>query len=91
MENTQKNAASSLSSKDLFGRWIPVCQELPDAELSVMLCLDAQEVVSGHYDGKSWFMSEGYEIGSEDGQEVTHWCHYPDPPNVGQDESRNLV
>jgi hypothetical protein len=58
------------------GRWIPVAEEMPDADMAVLICCpDADEPVwIGWTDGELWRTTVGKRV------EVSHWRPLPEPP-----------
>ena len=60
-------------------RWIPVDEEMPDADTTVLLALSNGEVEPGFLD------CDGFRYVSAELIEdfpVTHWADYPEPPVV---------
>jgi hypothetical protein len=59
--------------------WTPVSEQLPDADLSVLIATDTsvhhEPVWVGYFDGETW-----REVNGEPAF-VTHWMPFPDPPN----------
>jgi hypothetical protein len=61
-------------------RWIPVRNEMPDADLSVLIHNNdrhfSEPVWIGYYDGECWRSAAGEPV-----RRVTHWKHLPEPPS----------
>lgn len=59
--------------------WIPVTQELPDSDLTVLIaCADGNEPVwTGYHNGTEWLTVEGSSFIT-----VTHWMPLPEPPSL---------
>ena len=56
-------------------RWVPVDDELPDDEMTVILCADG-EPWTGFREGAMWYYVSGDPVFAA----VTHWCEFPEVP-----------
>lgn len=57
--------------------WIPACDDVPDDEISVLLCLNGcDRPFVGHKLGDQWFDDRGHEVPGE----VTYWADLPEVP-----------
>lgn len=62
--------------------WKAVTEELPDDDTTVLMATTTSEPVwPGFRDGDRWRDMSGWPL--PDGT-VTHWMHFPDPPEVGK-------
>jgi len=60
--------------------WRKVEDELPDADMSVLIALAKGEVEAGYFDGEVWRFENGVAIGYDENY-VTRWSHYPCHPD----------
>ncbi len=58
-------------------RWVPVREDLPDEEMTVILCVDG-EPWTGFRENGNWLYVSGDPISGK----VTHWCEFPEVPDV---------
>ena len=61
--------------------WISVNDNLPDSQRQVIIYTDFGGILTGCYDGDTWF-SYGFNTGEEGSRDlvVTHWQELPDVP-----------
>ncbi len=56
-------------------QWVDATEELPDADITVLVAGDFDgQVWLGYFDGEDWQSVEGGKI------DVTHWAEVPSPP-----------
>ena len=60
-------------------RWIPVHQQLPDDDITVLIADTEHDVTLGFHDGDDGWR---YCNGSRVGDPVTHWAEIPAAPNA---------
>jgi hypothetical protein len=58
--------------------WIPTEEEMPDADLEVIISLDNEETTAGFYNGESWHYLDAGKI---ECHEVLYWAEFPESPN----------
>ena len=56
-------------------RWVPVLDELPDDDMTVIMCVDG-EPWTGFMEAGQWHYVSGNPV---DGK-VTFWCEFPEVP-----------
>jgi hypothetical protein len=63
--------------------WISVNDNLPDSPRQVLIYTDFGGILTGCYDGDTWF-SYGFNTGEEGSRDlvVTHWRELPDQPRM---------
>ncbi|MEY4246326.1 MAG: hypothetical protein RLZZ245_3911 [Verrucomicrobiota bacterium] len=60
-------------------RWIPVADELPDDDQTVLIADSESEVEIGFLDGPNgWRLANGARVPAP----VTHWAELPEPPHL---------
>ncbi|TWU18021.1 DUF551 domain-containing protein [Allorhodopirellula heiligendammensis] len=59
-------------------RWIDASEQLPDADIDVMVKIDDESVPIwiGHHDGEVWYVDDSWH------EAVTHWAEMPFGPEV---------
>lgn len=57
--------------------WIHVSDQLPDCDTTVMTYepSSCEPIWPGYHDGEVWLDINGGRL-----REVTHWMHFPEPP-----------
>jgi hypothetical protein len=68
--------------------WIPVASELPDEDITVLMCNEEwdEQVEKGYLDRGEWYTNDGMCLDGHDGQgnphknftPPTHWAHLPE-------------
>ena len=56
-------------------KWKDASKELPDSDLTVMLCFADDDIWPGYFDGENWCSAEGATV-----EDVTHWADLLEPP-----------
>jgi hypothetical protein len=57
--------------------WIPTEEEMPDADMEIIISLDSDEVTAGFWDGERWHY---LDAGTIDCHDVIYWAEFPDFP-----------
>jgi len=58
--------------------WVPVSEELPDDDTSVLLATSDGEVCAGFHESGNWHHLNADPVA----EPVTHWTHYPAHPTL---------